>query len=129
MAEKQIVIFPSEEEVKKQALIFHLDTCVRDEKRRGFGLNTITDAWSKVYAAKCALKRKRIHERSRLLVASTKWQQRSNPRRIAEETPAVRLFQAAKDIDATEWHELYPLFLTAVVYNFPQYLAVEGGVR
>lgn len=126
MAEKKFFIFPTAEE-QKNAFVFEVDKWMRAEKQRGFGLNAITEAWSKVYDAKCSLKR--MHERSRLLVASTAWKHRSDPRRIAEETPAVRLFQAAKDIDATEWHELYPLFLTAVVYNFPQYLAVEGGVR
>jgi len=125
MAEKTNFIFPTAEEARTQAFVFHLDTWVRDEKRRGFNLDAITEAWVKVYAAKCSLKR--VHERSGLMVASSRWPRQLAPRRIADETPAVRLGRVARKISATEWHELYPLFLSTVVYNFPQYLAAEGG--
>lgn len=124
MAEKTYFLFPSEEDVKKQSFVFNVDAWVRAEKRRGFGLNSITEAWNKVYDAKCSLKR--VHERSGLMVASSRWSRQLAPRRITEESPSVRLGRVAKGISATEWHSLYPLFLTALVYNFPQYLAAEG---
>ena len=125
MAEKNYLIFPTEEELKEQSFVFNMDEWIRGEKSRGFGLNTITAAWGKVYAAKCD--GKKIRQTSHLLVASSRWSRRLPPRKIAAETPSVRLGRVARKISATEWHALYPQFLTAVLYNFPQYLAEEGG--